>query len=312
MIEIHISNNTDTLIQKICEIIKNKPLINPLQEEIFIIDNKKVAQWIKISIATKLGISANIKCFQPFEFLLKTFQHKIINCNDTFKYHNDTFLFWKILKLQENYKINIDFIKTNDSQSKKINFALHVSKMFQKYLIYRPNWINYWNSNINIPNILSLDQVWQKKLWYLIKTQVSKSNFSKLNFMNLLDNFLIKNQKNKKNAFLKESRIIIFGMHQLNNTYLSIFSKISNIYKVILVYYSPYSYICQNISYFTNEKSKHKKNINNLAYVNPILKNFAKSDLLNLTRLNTIQKNIFFILKKKKKQSITKYSICYY
>lgn len=298
MIEVHISNNSEILIQKICKIFKNKPLFHPLQEEIFIIDNIKIAQWIKIIIAKKLGISANIKYYKPFDFIFKTFQYKIINDNNTSEYH-DTFLFWNILKLYENYKINIDFINIKDSQLKKINFALYTSKMFQKYLIYRPHWIDYWKLNINIPNILPLDQLWQKKLWFLISKTSQQTQFLKLNFTKLLDKYLTNIQKNSKNKNSKKSRIIIFGMHQLNSTYLSIFSKMSNIYEVILLYYSPHSFIYQNMINLKINDSHHKQNERKKIYISSILKNFAQSDFSNLLLLNSIQKNTFFHLKKK-------------
>ncbi|QTM69145.1 exodeoxyribonuclease V subunit gamma [Buchnera aphidicola (Hormaphis cornu)] len=307
MIEVHISNQTDKLIQKICEIFQMEPLSNPLQKEIFIVDNKQVEQWIKIAISQKIGISANIKFYQPFNFFLKILKKKSINFNYLWKYNNSN-LFWQILYLQDNHKINIPFLKKHDSQIKKFKFTLYVSKMFQNYLKYRLNWLHYWNLNINVPNITSSDQKWQKELWMLIIKYNLKLHHSKWNDINLCKLFdnIISTHKKQNNT--TNNRIFVFGIQKPNSMYLSILSKISTFQKVILLYNSPHSFLCKKTNKFTPIKTKTEKN--HKKFLHPILKKFGKNAFLNFLCINSISTNIQVHISKKNQHNLLKKIQC--
>jgi len=86
------------LIKKAYNIILKNPLSNPLNKEIFIVPNKEIEQWIKIFIAKKYNVSANIKFLQLNDFMWKIFKKSIPNYNFKSQF-NKYSIIWKIMKL---------------------------------------------------------------------------------------------------------------------------------------------------------------------------------------------------------------------
>ncbi|WP_158345067.1 exodeoxyribonuclease V subunit gamma [Buchnera aphidicola] len=290
MIEAYISNKLEFLIKKACNIIQNTPTKNPLQKEIFIIDNKEVSQWIKIFIANYSGISSNIEFYTLHEFIWKIFKYILPHCNN--EYYNNVSLFWKIMALQETenfYKIGFNATK---SSIKKSHFASYFSILFQKYMVQRPNWILNWEQDIINYNTTSHSKLCQSKLWKLIIN--CDSNKLKYNFSNLFEKLLAMNNINYlKSKWLFASRITICSIYNLNYTYLLLLNKLSRLFKIILLCYSPFN----TLKFLKNDNKKVLTfhNVCNNNFFNPILKFLGKFDYTKLLILNSqqIKKTIY-------------------
>ncbi|MGP1931876.1 MAG: exodeoxyribonuclease V subunit gamma, partial [Arsenophonus sp. ET-DL12-MAG3] len=73
MLQIYHSNQLSIHKELISNLIKSKPLINPFEKEIILIQSSGMAQWLKIELAKNLGIVANISFLSPSTFIWDMF-----------------------------------------------------------------------------------------------------------------------------------------------------------------------------------------------------------------------------------------------
>ncbi|WP_367673482.1 exodeoxyribonuclease V subunit gamma [Buchnera aphidicola] len=254
MFSIYKSNRLDILINQACDIIKKNPLSEPLQNEIFLVQNIETTQWIKIFIANKLKISANIKFFTTSDFIWKLFKMIDPDVISKKKYYHSS-ITWYITKLIEEKKIT-DFINKKDSQLKKIMFASYLSKLFRKYLVYRPDLISslrkknqYFKKN--------KEQTWQEKLWYeLIHSYIKNSKY--FDFLNLSSILLKKIETSRTKLSFIPFRFFICNISDIPISYLSLLYSLSKYYQINLLMITPY----MNHEFFIKkEKNKKKSNI---------------------------------------------------
>ncbi|HMI76931.1 MAG TPA: exodeoxyribonuclease V subunit gamma [Buchnera sp. (in: enterobacteria)] len=253
MFLIYQASRFDILLDQVCKVIAEKPLPNPLQSEIFLVKNIETSHWIKLYIAKKLKISANIKFFTPKKFILKLFKTTISKKSNNIIL-NQSIITWTIMILLERETIN-DLININDSLHKKFIFASEMAKLFSQYLFYRPNEIYLWRNNVNYFGMSQLE-IWQKKLWKKIVEYHNKNN-DVLDYSYLFTRF-IKNIKNKniKLSFFPY-RIFICEILDIPISFLSVLYSISDKYQINLLLITPYLI---HINYI---QSLYKKNINN-------------------------------------------------
>ncbi|WP_343189850.1 exodeoxyribonuclease V subunit gamma [Buchnera aphidicola (Astegopteryx bambusae)] len=111
--KIYTSYKISKLIKKVCKIIKKKNKKYILSEDIFIIENYNIAQWIKIFITKQIGICANIKFYTMETFFWKTIKKK-----NNFK---NIKIFWKIF-LYQDYNFIKNFFENKFDNKKKFYF----------------------------------------------------------------------------------------------------------------------------------------------------------------------------------------------
>ncbi|WP_261789592.1 exodeoxyribonuclease V subunit gamma [Buchnera aphidicola] len=222
MFFVYKSNQINILFTEVYKIIKEKPLLNIFDREIIINDNEVLFQYLNTFIANNTGISAYFKLIHPNVFIWKLFKKNLpnIKLNNIF---SESIITWKIMKIIEK-NCFIEFIQKKDKITKKFDFAFLMARLYEKYILYRPNWINKWEENQK--KILKIDtnDEWQGKLWIKIINYTEKLKQSKCHFPNLLKRFilLIKQEKIKL-----PKRIFIISSLNLNPTYMEIFKKIS-------------------------------------------------------------------------------------
>ncbi|WP_321160485.1 exodeoxyribonuclease V subunit gamma [Buchnera aphidicola] len=336
MFLIYKSNRLDLLIHQACNIIKKNPLSNPLQHEIFLVNNVENTQWIKICIAEKLKISANIKFFTISDFIWK-FLEIFIPDNIHLKKLHKSSIVWKIMTLIEEKEIT-NLIDKKDAQLKKFMFASHLSELFEQYLIYRPDWFDSWEKNNNFINSTP-EKKWQKKIWNKLTLDYIK-NKKYSNILNILPTLLKKINISKSTFKYVPFRFFICNISDVPISHLSILYSLSKNYQIYLLMTTPYvnhkfitkkenNEVKLNLSLYSKEKyhnlyeQYHQLDI--IDQVNPLLLScgqygyeyicflfFMKNKYTNCytstyknNLLNTIQKNILKPINKKKNKKNT-------
>ncbi|QCI22293.1 exodeoxyribonuclease V subunit gamma [Buchnera aphidicola] len=270
MFIIYKSNKLDILLSKICPIIQKKPLTKIFEKEIFIHDSKILFQYLNIFIANTIGISANIVLDHPNNFILKLFQN-ILNKKNIKNKFTQSIIMWNIINAL-NKKNFFSCIKKKDNISKKFKFAYLMSKIFEQYIIYRPNWINSWEEKKNI-SLIDKNAIWQIELWQEIIKNIKKhdkSAYHILNLFNIFQNFHNK-KKIKKNFF--PSRFFIISSFSLNPFYIKIFKIISQYTNVYFLYLTPFK---NNIFHLNSIQNK------NISKIEKTQKNKLNNSILSL------------------------------
>ncbi|QCI16114.1 exodeoxyribonuclease V subunit gamma [Buchnera aphidicola] len=236
MFTVYQSNKLTSLLSKVCQIIEKKPLSNIFEKEIFIHDNKILFQYLNIFIANKIGISTNIKLYNPHDFIWQLFKKFLSkkNLKNTF---NHSIMTWNIMNILNVEDFSECCYKTKNNMN-NFKFSLLMAKMFEEYILYCPHWINSWENKKNISTI-NIHEKWQMKLWIKIIDQNRKNCQNNDHYSNLFYNFkkLIKEKKIKKKDFPR--RCFILSSFSLNPSYIKIFEKISPYINIYFLYITP-------------------------------------------------------------------------
>ncbi|CAL4326509.1 exodeoxyribonuclease V subunit gamma [Buchnera aphidicola] len=309
MFIVYRSNNLDTLLSIALEIIEKKPLHSVFEKEIFIHDNKILFQYLNIFFANKTGISSNFKIFHPKDFIWKLFESFLYKkkLKNTFK---KSIITWKIMQIINKKKF-FEHINLRGNKIIKFKFSFLMANIFEKYLFYRPNWINLWEKGKDVSMLEPNDQ-WQIKLWKEIMIHYHKDDSSsKYHFSNLFYFFQsLKNFKKIKKYF--PNRCFIISSFALKPAYIKILKKISMYINIYFLYVTPSKNQTLKNSLMTlwgQYESYYKLYITNPKKTKVIdcfkkIKN--NNNLLNNIKNNLIQDRIS---KKKKKIEVNDQSI---
>ncbi|WP_343190219.1 exodeoxyribonuclease V subunit gamma [Buchnera aphidicola (Mollitrichosiphum nigrofasciatum)] len=288
------ANTLNLLISKISEIFKKKKLPNPMVKEIFITNNKYITQWIKILIAKKYSIHANIKYINIKKFIYKM-ACKINKKKISFFKKEKTI--WKIFEIINDNK--------EKNYTKYFYIAEEILNIFNKYIIYRKNWIHNWEKKKKTKQKL-YQKIWNKLIQSDIKKK--KYHFSKILY------FFKKNIKINKIKIPK--RIFIFNLLSINPLYLSILYQISKILKIYLFLPGPnfiYKNKINNLYKYYDIKNKLLRSCGKLGYeyihnftkkkikIINLYKKCKRKKILNIIQNKLISKNPYFALQNTKK-----------
>ncbi|WAI18829.1 MAG: exodeoxyribonuclease V subunit gamma [Buchnera aphidicola (Brevicoryne brassicae)] len=265
MFIIYKSNKLDVLLSKACQIIQKKPLSNIFEKEIFIHDSKILFQYLNVFFANKIGISTNLKLYHPKNFIWKIFE-KILYKKKIKNRFTKSSITWDIMNILNN-KNFFKYIRKKDNISKKFKFSYLMANIFEKYLIYRPNWINEWEKNEK-RLFIDKNERWQIKLWQEIKNHRKKNHQSIYHFSNLFNKF--QSLENEKKIQKKDfpNRFFIISSFALNPSYIKIFKIISQYTNIYFLYLTPFKKnifhfdLIQNSNILSKEKTR-KENILN-------------------------------------------------
>jgi exodeoxyribonuclease V gamma subunit len=289
MLIIYKSNDFQFLLRKIYYIIQTQPLNNIFQKEIIIHDNKILFQYLNMFIAKKIGISAHFKLYHPYVFMWKLF--KIIYPKKNIKnMFTPSILTWNIMKILDK-NIFFHFSNTKKDTLKKFQLAFFMANMFEKYLIYRPSWINQWEQNKHIKNI-DKKQLWQIKMWQEIIRLNKEHNQSIWHFPHFFSYFQSDlHSKNIKNIKLPD-RIFVISSFSLSPSYIKIFEIISKYIHVYFLHVTQFkNNKCRNNTIKCKKTKIHSytKNIHPLNY--SLEKLWGQYEKIYLLNINNIKNN---------------------
>ncbi|XBC38597.1 MAG: exodeoxyribonuclease V subunit gamma [Buchnera aphidicola (Melaphis rhois)] len=320
MLILYKSYNLNLLVEKACSIFITNPLSNPLENEIFITPNKQTDHWIKIFIAKKYSIISNIKFLRLNKFFWKIFQRINTNCYSNIEFEK-YYLTWKIMNIKD-IKNLTNIISKNKLKSEELfEIASFLSKCFEKYLLYRPDWIQTWENNPKYHKNTDPLVKSYELLWTTIISNMKNKNQITWNHSNLL--FLLQDVITHKKLNINQfpSRIFIFGNVFLTPYNIIMLNSISKLCSIHFFYVTPYqnekqmllnqiklkkhklTMIKKNISYFFNETEKYKQfldnTINKKNNINDTLlwNKYRYEQYLLLSLINKKEINIFNIKK---------------
>ncbi len=345
MLILYQSNDLNVLKNIFFNLLNKKLYSNIDCSTSVLVSNRDVSFMLKLYLAEKFGICANFNFYLIAQFIWNIFRILIPDIKEE-DYLNKKNLFWVIitilpilLKKKEFFLIK-NYLINDINNEKLFLLALDIADLYDKYLIYRIDWLKEWECSRFIKlNNNDINQYWQSLLWRKILSYYNKNlnlNFNKYYIYNKIINMLKKNNK-LFNNFPKE--IFIFNVTLIPNLYLDIIfslSKYITIHYLIInpskeYWFDQNNYILNEKINFNEEKNiyKKEKEINNdyyFKYCNFLLLKYSKSfseylsllfnynfyeidnyikyplnSILNIIKNNIFcYKNIFFLKKKKK------------
>lgn len=127
--------------------------------EIVVVQSQGIARWLTLRLAQGNGVCANVRFPMPAEFTWELFRAVLPEARAT-AFDRDIFM-WRLLRLvgdlehQPGFEPVAAYVQGDDF--KRYQLVVRLAETFQRYLEYRPDWIQRWEEG--------RDTHWQALLW---------------------------------------------------------------------------------------------------------------------------------------------------
>tara|TARA_R100001143_G_C3360893_1_gene135508 strand:- start:5485 stop:8676 length:3192 start_codon:yes stop_codon:yes gene_type:complete len=176
MITIRKSNSLYTLVSLLGDALKENSPDNPLQPQTIIVPNLDTARWLKLELAERMGIAANMECILPSEWLYRQIRNLYPDLPK--KMPSDILpMTWSIYNIlidesQRSQYGRIDsYIKRQaegNIENATWQLSGQIASVFDEYIVYRPELLLGWQEG----HIGKLpDEEWQAHLWKLLNSR---------------------------------------------------------------------------------------------------------------------------------------------
>ncbi len=161
---LHTSNRVEKLAARLVDVSQALPLANALSQETVMTLNPGIARWLQFEIAKNTGVSFGWDFPLPgklFSRVLKGFEPSF---EATGAFPEDLAR-WHLLDLLDHLEEHPRFAQVRGycqqaDGTSRLAFANRLTKLYDEYLVYRPDTITAWEDD---PNSSHFD--WQAELW---------------------------------------------------------------------------------------------------------------------------------------------------
>ncbi len=164
MLRLYQSNRLELLSRRLAEIVKY-PSRTPLQADTLVVQHPGMARWLALELAKANGICANIRFPLPAAFIWEVFRAFLpVTPHDN--RFDPPLLSWRIYQLFEQltdqpcFEPIRAYLKADD-QLRSLQLAERLAGLFDRYLVYRPDWILKWEAGVDAIH----GDAWQAELW---------------------------------------------------------------------------------------------------------------------------------------------------
>ena len=184
---IYKSHNLNILKNQIIDHLESEHHADPLYGQTIIVPNLDTARWLKLQIAEKTGIAANLKFILPSEWqwnqirkLYPGLPHLLPSDPEPMRW--SLFDLLSDARFRENFPVLKSYVNehsTGQAEAAVSELSKQIASVFDQYLIYRPQMLLNWQQN-KIPD---KEEKWQAELWKQLNKRW-KSNFKDIVALN--------------------------------------------------------------------------------------------------------------------------------
>lgn len=246
MFQVYHSNQLDLLKDLIAHLMESEPLSHPFEQEIILVQSPGMSQWLQIELAKHFGIAANINYPLPATFIWDMFRRVLPDIPKESAYTKQA-MTWKLMTIlptvidEEEFEPLRLYLQKDTDKRKLHQLAGRVADLFDQYLVYRPDWVEKWQKN-ELVDGLSLNQLWQKRLWQCLVEYTSKLEQSPWHRANLYQSFIEKLSATPSLGQSLPKRIFICGIASLPPMYLQALNAIAEHTDIHLMFTNPCRY----------------------------------------------------------------------
>ncbi|MFT6268402.1 MAG: exodeoxyribonuclease V gamma subunit [Alphaproteobacteria bacterium] len=239
------SNRLEDLAILLAEVVKTRPR-NILTPTKVLVPNPGMQHWLNMQLCDHLGISMNIDCPMPTRYVWDLCREVLgsENIPQQSPYKREV-LAWKIYELCQTAECKqADFYPLLsrywaqastklDQQRRIFSFARQLADLYEQYLVFRPDWLQQWESNrsqdFSSPRYQLFEQ-WQQWFWLQLVEWMPAHPVS-------LQFEAIAALADRTAALPKD--IYIFSINSISPIYLTFFDEISKHTNVHLFQLNP-------------------------------------------------------------------------
>jgi exodeoxyribonuclease V gamma subunit len=152
----------------------SRPLADPMQPEVILVQNPGMARWLSQQFALKTGIAANLHFPLPASFVWELQQRWLGEHLPEGGYDRDSLRWWLMRLVPESsglpecQRLNAYLSSSaDDSQVRLYQLSGRIADLFDQYLVYRPELLLGWEQGQNQNQLQNQnqDEAWQAHLW---------------------------------------------------------------------------------------------------------------------------------------------------
>lgn len=244
------SNKAEDLADVMSSWIQRHPL-NPLEEEIILVQSNGMAEWVKMELARRGGVCAATRVELPSRFLWRTYRQILGRDAVPAESALDKVpMIWRLMQLLPDLISGPDFapiagfLKAGEPD-RMLQLAAKLADLFDQYQNYRADWLDAWAlgkdhlisaTGALIP--LPAEQRWQPQLWRAVLQMLDDKQ--KLCIRPALhQRVLARLASNEPLSSKIAQRVIVFGMSQIPWTTLQALAALSPYSQVMLAIPNP-------------------------------------------------------------------------
>lgn len=270
MFTVYHSNQLDLLKTLTTALIAGKPLPNPFEREIILVQSHGMAQWLQIELATELGIAANIEFPLPASFIWQMFQQVLPGIPKESAFSKDA-MTWKLMWLlpsmlqQSEFAALSRYLSDDDDLRKCHQLAGRIADLFDQYLVYRPEWLRSWEQQELVEG-LNEAQIWQAPLWRALTEYTHALQQPGWHRANLYQRFIDTLNHPDFSPDKLPSRVFICGISALPPVYLQALQALGQHIDIHLMFTNPCRYYwgdIQDYAFLAKLQARKRHKINN-------------------------------------------------
>ena len=160
---LHQSNRLEALAAELVELIRCEPG-DPFAPERIVVPHPALGRWLALEIARALGIAANVRFEPPAEFAWSIMRGAVPELSREQPF-SPARLRWRIHDVlpgfaRERHGAAVRGYLADGDPRKRFELADRLARVFDRCLLYRPDWIREWDRGA-APH-------WQARLWQVL------------------------------------------------------------------------------------------------------------------------------------------------
>ena len=269
MLQVFQSNRLEVLVTLLAEQIKLPIGDNVFSAETVMVHSPGMSQWLKLQLAERNSIAANIDFPLPSSFIWRLYQQLLEDVPAESPFNKDK-MSWRIYDLlsarleQSEFRAVKQYLAAKKpisqqkpeqqlsfEQLRRFQLSEKIADAFDNYLMYRQHWLEHWQQGANdLPEDGSGDDIkqqeWQAILWRDLVLDIEKSYQNNSEeaplsraHMNQLLLEQLRNSSSVKQAL--PERLFVFGISTLPKAQLEVLQALAEHIDVQVMWLNPCS-----------------------------------------------------------------------
>ena len=224
-VRIHASTRLETLAVRLADHMERKPA-EPLEPERIVVPDPLMGQWLRLELASHLGVAAHLRIEQPAEFAWAAMREQVDGLAGESVY-GPPHLRWRIFDHLKNSSGDDEiarYLEDGDAR-KRFELADRLAAAYDRCRVYRPDSIRAWQQGGA--------QDWHARLW----ADLAAGETEPRHWVDAIDRY--RNALAARTATVPRKRVSFFHVASMSPTYVEMLALAAGVMDVHLYLLSP-------------------------------------------------------------------------
>ncbi len=228
-LRIHASNRLETLAERLADEIRRHPAA-PLEPERIVVPDALLGQWLRLELASRLGVAAHLKVEQQAEFAWAAMRNEIRELTGESVY-GPPYLRWRIFDRLRDWTGDDEigtYLQDGDAR-KRFELADQLAVAYDRCRVYRPQAIRAWQGGAA--------DGWHARLW----AELAAADGQPQHWVDAIDRYrdVLAARGRGPAAAAPRRRVSYFHVAELSPTYVEVLRLAASVMDIHLYLLSP-------------------------------------------------------------------------